>query len=132
MLGALKRLFGSKHERDVKILRPIADEINVFYEEYQKLSDDELRAKTDEFRARIKEAIRETEADVQGAREKLQGELTPDERERSWRPWKKRSTRSSPKRWRSFYPRHLPRSRTPAGVSSGRPLSCWATEWCGT
>jgi preprotein translocase subunit SecA len=82
MLGALKRLFGSKHERDVKILRPIADEINVFYEEYQKLSDDELRAKTDEFRARIKEAIRETEADVQGAREKLQGELTPDERER--------------------------------------------------
>jgi preprotein translocase subunit SecA len=81
MLGALKKLFGSKHERDVQSLRPIVDEINTHSEACQNLSDDELRAKTVEFRARIREAIHETEDDLRAAREKLLDEMTPDARE---------------------------------------------------
>ena len=46
MLGVLKKIFGSKHERDVKSLQPLVDEINQYYDEYQKLSDEDLRAKT--------------------------------------------------------------------------------------
>ena len=50
---ALKRLFGSKHERSVKRMLPLVRQINRYEEEYQKLSDDDLRAKTVEFRERL-------------------------------------------------------------------------------
>ncbi len=49
----LKRLFGSKHERSAKRMRPLVRQINRYEEEYQKLSDDDLRAKTAEFRERL-------------------------------------------------------------------------------
>jgi preprotein translocase subunit SecA len=51
----LAKIFGTKHQRSVKTLWPIVAEINQIEEEYQKLSDDQLRAKTDEFRARLKD-----------------------------------------------------------------------------
>ena len=69
MLGVIKKLFGSKHEKDVKALRPLIEEINRYYEEYQNLTDDELKAKTVEFRNRIQEAIKESEAVVREADE---------------------------------------------------------------
>jgi preprotein translocase subunit SecA len=74
MLKALKRLFPGKHEKDVKALRPVVAEINGFYEEFQKLSDDELKAKTGEFRARIQEELKETEEQLAA----LRGQLLPD------------------------------------------------------
>ena len=49
----LARLFGTKHERAAKKLWPLVAEINAIEDEYQKLSDEELRAKTDEFKERI-------------------------------------------------------------------------------
>ena len=56
MLGKIvTKIFGSKHDREVKKLWPVVDEINRFAESYATLSDDELRAKTDEFRARLAE-----------------------------------------------------------------------------
>ncbi len=73
MLGVLKKIFGSKHERDVKSLQPLVDEINQYYEEYQKLSDDELRAKTTEFRGRIAEALKDVEAEIAAVKEQMQG-----------------------------------------------------------
>ena len=61
MLGVLRKLFGSKHERDVKAVEPLVDEINQHVEEYAKLSDDDLRSKTVEFRERIAAAIGDAE-----------------------------------------------------------------------
>ncbi len=52
-------MFGSQSEKQVKALLPIVDEINEYYKEFDSLSDDEIRGKTDEFRAIIKEATRE-------------------------------------------------------------------------
>jgi preprotein translocase subunit SecA len=49
----LKKILGSKNERDLKKMRPLVDRINAFDEEYKALTDDELKAKTDEFRARL-------------------------------------------------------------------------------
>src|SRR5438552_2437604 len=43
----LKSLFGSKHDRDLKRVAPIVDEINEHFASYAPLTDDELRAKTD-------------------------------------------------------------------------------------
>src|SRR6185436_844379 len=53
----LKSLFGSKHDREVKRVLPIVDEINGFAAQYESISDDELRGKTAEFRQRIQEAV---------------------------------------------------------------------------
>jgi preprotein translocase subunit SecA len=50
----LAAIFGTKHERSVKKLWPIVGEINAIEEEYQNLTEEQLRAKTEEFRARLK------------------------------------------------------------------------------
>jgi preprotein translocase subunit SecA len=42
----LKKILGSKNQREIKRLRPITQRINQFDEEFKALSDDELRAKT--------------------------------------------------------------------------------------
>ena len=82
MLDVLNKIFGSKHEKDVKALRPIVDEINALYEEYGKLSDDELRAKTVEFRSRIQEALKGTDEALETKRAELRQDTDPPSRER--------------------------------------------------
>ncbi|MBK5516754.1 preprotein translocase subunit SecA [Pseudomonas sp. TH10] len=49
----LKKLFGSKNEREVKRMLKTVQLVNAFEEQMVALSDDQLRAKTDEFKARI-------------------------------------------------------------------------------
>jgi preprotein translocase subunit SecA len=53
----LGKVFGTKNEREVKRLLPRVAAINALEPEMQKLSDDQLRAKTAEFRARIQERL---------------------------------------------------------------------------
>ncbi len=53
MINLLKSIFGTKHTRDIKKLRPYVARINEFDEQYKRLSDDELKAKTPEFKERI-------------------------------------------------------------------------------
>lgn len=54
MIGKfVKGIFGSKNERELKRMAPIVEEINRLEPQFQKLSDVELRAKTDEFKERI-------------------------------------------------------------------------------
>ncbi|KLE16989.1 preprotein translocase subunit SecA [Clostridium sp. C8] len=52
-MGFLEKVFGSYSEREVKKLQKIADKIEALDEEMQKLSDEELRVKTDEFKERL-------------------------------------------------------------------------------
>ena len=54
MIGLLvKKVFGTKHERDIKKLVPIVEQINEIYEGYASLSDQQLRSKTDSFKKRL-------------------------------------------------------------------------------
>ena len=54
MIGAvLKKIFGSQNERNLKHIVPYVDEVNEFEPSIEKLSDDQLRAKTGEFRQRL-------------------------------------------------------------------------------
>ena len=48
----VKKIFGSKSERDVKRLRPLVAKINALEESYQSLTDEQLKAKTQEFKDR--------------------------------------------------------------------------------
>ena len=52
-MNVFAALFGTKHARDVKKLRPIVAKINEWDEKYKALSDDELKAKTPEFKERL-------------------------------------------------------------------------------
>ena len=51
------KVFGTKNERVVKSLMPRVQAINALEPEMQKLTDEQLRAKTDEFRQRIQERL---------------------------------------------------------------------------
>jgi preprotein translocase subunit SecA len=51
----LGKIFGTKNEREIKHMMPVVAQIGAMEPEMQKLTDAQLRAKTDEFRARIKE-----------------------------------------------------------------------------
>ena len=78
--AALKKIFGSKHERDAKKLVPIAEEINAAFELLHDLSDDELRQKTQAFRGRIKEETAEIEKEIAELKEKLKIDIEGEER----------------------------------------------------
>ena len=56
-MGLLSRLLGEGSEREIRRLEPIVQEINQLEPEMERLSAEALRAKTDEFRARIAEAL---------------------------------------------------------------------------
>ncbi|MBW2259363.1 MAG: preprotein translocase subunit SecA, partial [Deltaproteobacteria bacterium] len=54
MIGnVLKKVFGSKNERELNKLTPIVEQVNAFEPEMQGLSDDQLRAKTQSLKERI-------------------------------------------------------------------------------
>jgi preprotein translocase subunit SecA len=84
----LSKIFGDKSAKDQKEYQPFVDKINSFFVPYSSLTDDELRAKTAEFKARIKENTKEiddklnslqTEADQLGTeisrKEDIYGEI---------------------------------------------------------
>ena len=52
-MGLFTKLFGTRSEREVKAITATVDKIEALEEEYKALSDQQLRAKTDEFRARL-------------------------------------------------------------------------------
>jgi preprotein translocase subunit SecA len=54
MFGAVARkIFGSSNERRIRAFRPRVDAINALEKELERLSDDELRARTDAFRKEL-------------------------------------------------------------------------------
>lgn len=52
MFGFLRKIFGTPQDRLLKRYRRIVDEVNLWDKKFQSLSDDELKAKTAEFKAR--------------------------------------------------------------------------------
>jgi len=76
----LKKIVGSKNQRELKKLWPLVEQINQIEAEYQKLSDDQVRAKTAEFKQRI-EASRQTRGvpEMYAEARKLDGELRSED-----------------------------------------------------
>jgi preprotein translocase subunit SecA len=60
----IQKLFGSKSGRDVKKASPIVEQINTFFHQYKSLTHDELRNKTNVFRAQIKEHLATIDAKI--------------------------------------------------------------------
>ena len=75
MLGFISKLFGgSKSEKDIKKIKPIIEEINKIYKELDSLSDDEIKAKTDEFKKIIEANKENLENEKSSILEKLRNE----------------------------------------------------------
>src|SRR3954466_1738944 len=55
MVSFIGKIFSGGNDREVKKLGPLVQEINDFEPDVQALSDDELRAQTDEFRQRVRD-----------------------------------------------------------------------------
>ena len=54
MIGSIfKKMLGSKNERDLKQMQPQVDQINALEAEFEALTDDQLKAKTEEFKKRF-------------------------------------------------------------------------------
>jgi preprotein translocase subunit SecA len=52
MLGIVKKMFGDANERDIKRMMRTVEQINALESKVEALTDEALRAKTDEFRER--------------------------------------------------------------------------------
>jgi preprotein translocase subunit SecA len=86
MLSFFSKVFPSKSEKDLKKIVPIVERINVLCAEYAELTDDQMRAKTVEFRERIAAAVNETRERIAALKKELQEtpDLTAGEREAIW------------------------------------------------
>jgi len=76
-----KKIFGTKAERDMKQLKPTLNKVLAAYDVIDKLSDDELRAKCDELKDRIKTAIAKDEERIAQIRIDLEKDLPLKEKE---------------------------------------------------
>ncbi|MBE6241748.1 MAG: preprotein translocase subunit SecA [Bacteroidales bacterium] len=76
-----KKLFGTKADRDMKQLMPKMQEVLKAYETIDRLSDDELRAKCDELKVIIRNAIAADEQRIAEIKENLEKELPVAEKE---------------------------------------------------
>src|SRR3990172_12728152 len=76
ILSNIFKLLGKKSERDIREIQPIAERIFEAYNSIKNLSNDELRAKTPEFKNRISAFIKEEENQIAELRGKI--ESNPD------------------------------------------------------
>ena len=67
----LGKVFGTKNEREIKRLLPRVEAINALEPDMKKLSDEELRSKTDEFRRRIQERLSKIDSEPDADPERL-------------------------------------------------------------
>ncbi|MBP3762496.1 MAG: preprotein translocase subunit SecA [Bacteroidales bacterium] len=83
MANFLTRLFGNKSQRDLKAVKPFLDACLAVYPAIQALTNDQLRAKTQEFREKIRQAVQAEESELTAMRGRIETEydMPVDEKE---------------------------------------------------
>lgn len=74
-MSILSKLFGNKSQRDLKEIQPILASCLEAYEQIKTLSNDELRAKTWEFKQRIADNVKEEEQELTEYKNQVQNDL---------------------------------------------------------
>jgi preprotein translocase SecA subunit len=80
MLSLIKKIVGSKNDREIKRIRPHVDDINRLEAEYQRLSDVELKAKTEQFKKRLADSTTSLRQELEDVRAEVAG-ADPEERD---------------------------------------------------
>jgi preprotein translocase subunit SecA len=78
MLDFFSKLFGSKSERDVKALLPIVEKIKAEFAKLDGISNDELRAKTINFKETIVQGLSGIDSEIQAIKDRTETELDMD------------------------------------------------------
>lgn len=71
MLGIIKKMFGDKATKDLKVLQPYVDRVHMVEKEIGALTNDQLRAKTQEFKKRIHDYIDADEQEIAQLKNKI-------------------------------------------------------------
>ena len=72
MIGkALKKIFGTKSDRDIKLIMPYVEKTNEEYAKLQEISDDELRAKTDSVKEHIDDHLKDIDKQIKDLHQKI-------------------------------------------------------------
>ena len=69
--GILKKLFGSKSDRDMKQVKPVLEKVLKAYEEIDKLSADELRQRSEALKSKLRECEEPFEQRIAAIKEKM-------------------------------------------------------------
>lgn len=71
LTGVIRKVFGSKADRDLKQLTPMLKDILASYDRIDKLSDDDLRGESEALKVKIREYTAKDEAEVAAIKEQL-------------------------------------------------------------
>jgi len=78
IVKGFSKIFGNKSDRDIKDILPRIEKINAHYASYTKLSNNELRAKTAEFKSRIADYLSDIETEISDLKKRVETELDMD------------------------------------------------------
>ncbi|MBQ8061343.1 MAG: preprotein translocase subunit SecA [Bacteroidales bacterium] len=79
--GLLRKVFGSKADRDMKLVKPVLDKVLAAYPSIDKLSNDELRARSEELKAKLRECEAPFEKRIEEIKAKLEEDIPVSEKE---------------------------------------------------
>lgn len=82
LVDIIKKVFGSKSERDMKQVRPILEKVLAAYKDIDKLSNDELRARTEELKKKIRGREEPFEKRIAEIKEHLESDIPVSEKEK--------------------------------------------------
>lgn len=82
LVDIIKKVFGSKSERDMKQVKPILEKVLAAYKDIDKLSNDELRARTEELKKKIREREEPFEKRIAEINEHLESDIPVSEKEK--------------------------------------------------
>lgn len=81
LVDIIKKVFGTKSERDMKQVKPILEKVLAAYEGIDKLSNDELRAKAEDLKRRIREVEEPFEKRIAEIKEQLESDIPVSQKE---------------------------------------------------
>lgn len=82
LVDIIKKVFGSKSERDMKQVKPILEKVLAAYKDIDKLSNDELRARTEDLKKKIREREEPFEKRIVEIKEHLESDIPVSEKEK--------------------------------------------------
>ena len=81
LVDIIKKVFGTKSDRDMKQVKPILDKVLAAYESIDRLSNDELRAKTEELKKKLRDGEAPFEKRIAEIKEELEKDIPVSQKE---------------------------------------------------
>jgi len=78
MLTFLKKFFGTKSEKDIKLIQPQVDKVIEIYPTLKNLSNDELRAKVDVLKQKIQDAVQPKQNSINEIKSRIDSDVEMD------------------------------------------------------